>query len=472
MNAPRRAIIFDMDGVLTDSEPLINAAAIAMFKEKGLEVQPSDFLPFVGTGEDRYIGGVAERYQFPLDIPAAKRRTYEIYLELVPSQLEAFAGAVELVHTCRAAGLLVAVASSADRVKIDANLRKIGLPPESWNAIVSGEDVLARKPAPDIFLAAAARLGVSPAECVVMEDAVNGVKAAKAAGMRCLAVAQTFGADQLNEADLVREKISEITVEDLVGLPPVIAESADAIRPGLSPAEEARGPWGPWITLWLTLATGLAVFPVQVAVMFVWVLVNTAQGHHISSKEALSNGSLVSIVTLAGAPVALAVVWLFIRLRKGIGLAEYLALRPVSIRVLLGWTVVFLAVVFGAGWVTSALHQEAGTEFMKDVYRTAGFPPLLWLAVVVAAPVYEEAIFRGFMFKGLLHSRLGAVGAVLVTAGTWAAIHLQYDAYARGTIFVVGLVLGLARLRTNSVYTGLFLHALMNLLGTLEAARA
>src|SRR6185369_15601842 len=95
-------------------------------------------------GEDRYIGGVAERYQFPLDIPAAKRRTYEIYLELVPSQLEAFAGAVELVHTCRAAGLLVAVASSADRVKIDANLRKIGLPPESWNAVVSGEDVLAR----------------------------------------------------------------------------------------------------------------------------------------------------------------------------------------------------------------------------------------------------------------------------------------------------------------------------------------
>src|SRR5712691_4107288 len=78
-----RAVIFDMDGVLVDSESLINAAAIAMFREKGLVVQPEDFLPFVGAGEDRYIGGVAEKYGFPLDLSVAKRRTYEIYLDLV-----------------------------------------------------------------------------------------------------------------------------------------------------------------------------------------------------------------------------------------------------------------------------------------------------------------------------------------------------------------------------------------------------
>src|SRR5215471_15277515 len=137
-----QAVIFDMDGVLTDSEPLINTAAIAMFKEKGLTVQPEDFLPFVGTGEDRYIGGVAEKYHFPLDLAAAKARTYEIYLELVPKQLRAFPGAVELVRNCRALGLRVAVASSADCVKIEANLRQIGLPPESWDAIVTGEEAI------------------------------------------------------------------------------------------------------------------------------------------------------------------------------------------------------------------------------------------------------------------------------------------------------------------------------------------
>src|SRR5437667_1596362 len=198
------AVIFDMDGVLTDSEPLINAAAVAMFKEKGLAVDPNDFLPFVGTGEDCYLGGVAEKYHFPLDLPSAKQRTYEIYLALVPSRLAAFPGAPEFVRACRQRGLRIAVASSADRVKIEANLRKIGVPPETWDAIVFGEEVEHKKPAPDIFLAAARKLGLTPQECVVVEDAVQGVQAAKAAGMRCVAVAQTFPAAQLQAADLVK----------------------------------------------------------------------------------------------------------------------------------------------------------------------------------------------------------------------------------------------------------------------------
>ena len=221
MTEPERvkicAVIFDMDGVLTDSEPLINAAAIAMFGERGLVVQPEDFLPFVGTGEDRYIGGVAEAHRFPLDIASAKARTYEIYLELVPKKLAAFPGARELVQACRRAGLRVAVASSADRIKIEANLRQIGLPPPVWDALICAEDVANKKPAPDIFLAAAARLGLAPAQCVVVEDAVNGIAAAKAAGMHCVAVAQTFSADRLQTADLVRRSLLEVSVADLAG---------------------------------------------------------------------------------------------------------------------------------------------------------------------------------------------------------------------------------------------------------------
>jgi HAD superfamily hydrolase (TIGR01509 family) len=209
------AVIFDMDGVLTDSEPLINASAIAMFREHGVPAKPEDFVPFVGTGEDRYIGGVAEKYHLRLDLRAAKRRTYEIYLEMVPRKLRAFPGAVELVRACRQAGLRLGLASSADWVKIDANLRQIGLPPEDWDAIITGEDVTARKPAPDIFLKAAARIGVAPGACVVIEDAINGVAAAKAAGMHCVAVAQTFAAGKLRAADLVKAQISEVTLADL-----------------------------------------------------------------------------------------------------------------------------------------------------------------------------------------------------------------------------------------------------------------
>jgi len=212
-----RAVIFDMDGVLTDSEPLICAAAVAMFKEKGLEVQPEDFRSFVGTGENRYIGGVAEKYGFPLDILSAKKRTYEIYLDLVPKHLRAFPGAQSLVRSCRRAGLKIGLASSADAIKIDANLREIGLPPEQWDAVVTGEDVERRKPEPDIFLYAAQKLAISPSRCVVVEDAVNGVEAARAAGMRCVAVAQTFPAALLKEAHLVRKSVAELTLADLTG---------------------------------------------------------------------------------------------------------------------------------------------------------------------------------------------------------------------------------------------------------------
>jgi len=215
MTSNIRAVIFDMDGVLTDSEPLINEAAIAMFKEKGLTVQPEDFIPFVGAGEERYVGGVAEKYNFPLNPVDGKHRTYEIYFDLVPNRLQAFPGVLELVEACRGAWLRVAVASSADGNKVRVNLQNIGLPNESWDAVIGGELVEHKKPAPDIFVLAAKKLGVDPAECVVVEDAVNGIQAAKAAGMRSVGVAHTLPAKDLQAADVVREKIANIQLSDL-----------------------------------------------------------------------------------------------------------------------------------------------------------------------------------------------------------------------------------------------------------------
>ena len=212
-----RAAIFDMDGVLADSEPLICAAASEMFRERGLVVRATDFEPFVGAGENRYIGGVAEKYGLALDIVEAKARTYELYLQMVPDKLKVFPGAFELVTACRAAGWPCAIASSADRIKVEANLRKIGLPLETWQAVVTAEDVERRKPDPALFLKAAELLSVQPAYCTVVEDAVNGVAAAKAAGMRCVAVATSFPPEKLTQADLVRASIREITLDDLRG---------------------------------------------------------------------------------------------------------------------------------------------------------------------------------------------------------------------------------------------------------------
>lgn len=216
MNSSKtKAVIFDMDGVLTDSEPLINMAAVRMYSELGLKVKPEDFIPFIGTGEERYIGGVAEKYKFSIDLKAAKKRVYEIYLELVPTHLRAFPGAVEFVRKCKESGLKISLASSADIIKIRANLEKIGLPLSYWDAVVSAEDVEKKKPSPDLFLKSIERLGVKPYEAVIIEDSVSGIQAALAAGARCIAVAHTFPSSKLKAAHIVKEKISDVKLEEL-----------------------------------------------------------------------------------------------------------------------------------------------------------------------------------------------------------------------------------------------------------------
>jgi HAD superfamily hydrolase (TIGR01509 family) len=186
-----------MDGVLVDSEPFIAEAAVRMFAEKGVVVTHDDFRPFIGTGEDRFLGGVAEAHGVVLEMPRDKERTYQIYLELIPGRLKPLTGVREFIDRCRKHGLRLAVASSADRVKVEGNLRELKLPPSSFDALVVGEDIVRKKPAPDIFLEAARRLGLEPAACLLIEDAVAGVEAAKAAGSRCLGLTTSYSAQQL-----------------------------------------------------------------------------------------------------------------------------------------------------------------------------------------------------------------------------------------------------------------------------------
>jgi HAD superfamily hydrolase (TIGR01509 family) len=492
-----RAVIFDMDGVLTDSEPLINEAASAMFRERGLTVQAEDFRPFVGAGEDRYLGGVAEKYGFPLDLAAAKKRTYEIYLERVPARLRAFPGAIELVQDCKRAGLKVALASSADRVKIDANLNQIGLPPVFWDASVSAEDVTRKKPAPDIFLVTAQKLGLAPDQCAVVEDAVNGVQAANAAGMRCVAVAHTFPAEELRLADLVKPSIANLQLADLApgesgggvgreplhGAPPAnasaaAAEMAPAGDPDRSQAKGGTGrdapragPWGPWATLGFGLEIAAAFVAAQFVVGLGFSFVAMATGHEqilLDGQRLQTNGLFQALTTCGAAPVGIGMTCLAARWRRGVPVGDYLGLKKVPGRALLLWCVSFLAISMGSDGLSLLLGRPVVPAVVVESYKTAGFLPLFWLAVVVLAPLNEEVFFRGFLFAGLSRSRLGGVGATLLTSGLWAVIHGQYDWYGRATIFAFGLLLGGARLKTNSIVPTILMHALMNLATTLE----
>lgn len=210
-----KAILFDMDGVLVDSEEFIFEATKMMFAGHGITVKKEDALPFVGTGENSYIRGIGKINGFSVDIERDKTRTYQIYEQITKAKLKALPGVSDFITHCARNGLKMAVASSADRIKVMINLREIGLTTNHFQAIVTGEDVINKKPFPDIYLKAAELLGIKPEECLVVEDAVSGVKAAKAAGAKCLALTTSFDAGLLTEADWICENLAHVPGESI-----------------------------------------------------------------------------------------------------------------------------------------------------------------------------------------------------------------------------------------------------------------
>lgn len=212
-------ILFDMDGVLIDSEAYIAQAAILFFADYGIKAKTEDFQPFVGAGENRYIGGVAEKYGLALDIEDAKDKVYQKYAQLVLGHVGAMPGVVRFLSNARKAGLKMAVASSADRTKVEINLRAIGAEAGWFDVILSGSQVKRKKPFPDIYQFAALSLGLACEDCLVVEDAVNGVQAAKAAGCLCCGVTGTFDAETLARtgADMVVSSLDAFTDFSAIG---------------------------------------------------------------------------------------------------------------------------------------------------------------------------------------------------------------------------------------------------------------
>ncbi|XP_058082799.1 protein SUPPRESSOR OF QUENCHING 1, chloroplastic isoform X2 [Magnolia sinica] len=215
------AVLFDMDGVLCNSEVLARQAAVDVFTEMGIDVEAEDFVPFMGTGDANFLGGVAALKGITgFDCQVAKKRFYEIYLEKYakPESGIGFPGALELIMQCKSNGLKVAVASSADRVKVDANLAASDLPQSMFDAILSADSFENLKPAPDVFLAASKSLNVPASECIVVEDALAGVQAAKAAQMRCIALTTTLSREALQQLgpSLIRKEIGNISLRDIL----------------------------------------------------------------------------------------------------------------------------------------------------------------------------------------------------------------------------------------------------------------
>ncbi len=202
-------ILFDMDGVLIDSEHLTSLAAIHYFSKKGFAVRHEDFIPFYGTGEKGFFGGVAAKYNIPYDNAVEADSIYREYEKLAEGKIGPLPGVVDFIALCRGKYLKLAVATSAGKLKMDINLKLLGFDNNTFDALICGYDIKNNKPHPEIFITAAERLGLKPEECLVIEDAPSGVKAAKAAGARCLALTTSVSESLLLEADWIVKDLSE-----------------------------------------------------------------------------------------------------------------------------------------------------------------------------------------------------------------------------------------------------------------------
>jgi HAD superfamily hydrolase (TIGR01509 family) len=138
----------------------------------------------------------------------------ENYRRRVASNIKPMPGAIELIKSLRKHGIKTAIASSAPPENVDIIIRGLGIE-DCFQAFARGTEVAEGKPSPLVFLLAAEKLGVKPEKCVVIEDAIAGVAAAKNAGMKCIAVTNSHPRDKLNQADLVVDTLEDVSISDL-----------------------------------------------------------------------------------------------------------------------------------------------------------------------------------------------------------------------------------------------------------------
>lgn len=210
------AFIFDMDGVIIDSEPLHFDVDRQVLEYYGHSITQEQLEGYVGMTNPEFWSILRGEYGMSQTVEEIIEYQLGIKLGVLhAAQMEPIPGIRELLAELRRGGIPRAIASSSPRVFIEAVLEKFGLQGE-FDFVVSSEEVPRGKPSPDVYLRAAELLGADPARCVVLEDARHGVAAAKAAGMACIGyVNPNSGNQDLTQADLIVDEIGHIRLDDL-----------------------------------------------------------------------------------------------------------------------------------------------------------------------------------------------------------------------------------------------------------------
>lgn len=211
------AVIWDMDGVIADTAQYHFRAWQDAFRRRGVNFTEEDFRRNFGQRNDTIIHNTLGQNLPPDEVDKIADEKEANYRRRVASNARALPGAIELMQALRRRGIKMAIASSAPMGNIRLVAGSLGIL-DCFQAIVWGREVTEGKPSPQGFLLAAKKLGVEPRNCVVIEDAIAGVAAAKRAGMKCVAVTNTHPVQSLKEADQVVDSLEKVNVGILEGL--------------------------------------------------------------------------------------------------------------------------------------------------------------------------------------------------------------------------------------------------------------
>ncbi len=247
----------------------------------------------------------------------------------------------------------------------------------------------------------------------------------------------------------------------------------------LSAAENSPKPWGFWATIAFSLIAFIVLSLIQGIVLVIYAIQQGAEFNindgiftESINKYAL-DGDLLGLAQIPSATVGVALIIWFASMRKPLSVKQYLYLYWPTIGSLLKWLGIMFLVMIGMQIVMTSLGVET-PSFMTDVYGSTEHKWVLWIAVIIGAPFFEEFLFRGFLFEGLRHSfskltssAVGTTLTVLITSGIWAVIHMQYGWIEIISIFAIGIALAIARLKTGSLYVPIAMHMMMNFLASL-----
>lgn len=213
----KRAVIFDMDGVLVDSEYAYLEARKKVMKTAGYEISDEYNYGFTGVTYEKMWKKLKKDFQLPDDITTYIGQMKKIWTEIVDyNGVKAMPSAIELVEKLSLLNIPMAVASSAPLKEIKSNLKSLGII-NHFSVLLSAEDVRASKPAPDVFITAAQRLQLNCNKCIVIEDSTHGVAAANAAGIFCIGyVKPNYPPLDISNADMVIDDLSNLNIETLV----------------------------------------------------------------------------------------------------------------------------------------------------------------------------------------------------------------------------------------------------------------